>query len=140
MADYPAPADASTDPVRVGDIVRVTSNVIENTDGETDPTNMLGIAKSHNNTAAREEAVDPTRILVEHFTDEAVVWFEGSRAPLATDKLQSYGLVQASDGAWIVDATETTNKRVFVLDVDLTRNAWFCIVLAANRQAGPVGA
>src|SRR5690349_7424675 len=92
MTDFPAPADAAASPIAVGDFVRLTSNVIERVTGA-DPTNMLGIAKSHNGSAAREEAIDPTRILVELFDDQNAIWFEGTRAPLATDKNKSYGIV-----------------------------------------------
>lgn len=129
--DYPAPA--VTSPIVVGDIVRLTADVIEKV-VDADPTNLLGVAKSHNTTAPRLEPVDATRILVEHFGDDVAFWFEGSRAPLSTDKGKSYGLV-LSGGVWIVDLTDTTNIRVRVVDVDINRGAYFCVVLSAHRQS-----
>lgn len=131
--DYPGPADPVANPIAVGDIVRLTANVIAKVT-DADPTNLLGVAKSHNGSAARLEAVDDTRILVEHFTDDVAFWFEGSRAPLATDKGVSYGLVLSS-GVWIVDLNDAVNTRVRVVDVDINRNAYFCVVLAAHRQS-----
>jgi hypothetical protein len=135
MQDYPGPADPAADPIAVGDIVRynTTTNEIEAVNGEADPTNILGVAKTHNGSAARLEAVDATRILVEHFSDDVAFWFEGSRAPLATDVGKNYG-IRESAGVWIVDAVDTVNTRVYVHDVDIGRNAWFCIVLSDHRQ------
>jgi hypothetical protein len=134
MQDYAAPADPVASPIAVGDIVRLNTGtgLIELVTGA-DPTNMLGVAKSHNGSAARLEAVDTTRILVEHFSDDVAFWFEGSRAPLESDKGKSYGIV-LSGGVWIVDITETVAIRVYIHDVDIGRNAYFCIVLAAHRQ------
>jgi hypothetical protein len=134
MQDYPAPVDPVASPIEVGDIVRLntTTNVIEEVT-TADPTNMLGVAKSHNGSVARLEAVDATRILVEHFSDDVAFWFEGSRAPLATDVGKSYGLV-LSGGVWVVDLTDTVATRVYIHDVDIGRNAYFCIVLTAHRQ------
>lgn len=134
--DYPGPADPDAAPIAVGDFVRLTADVIERVAG-LDPTNILGIAKSHNGSVAREEAIDPTRILVEHVDDNNPLWMGGSRAPLATDKGKSYGLILDPDGGthYVVDAADVTATRVYVVDVDLTRNAWFVIVLAAHRQS-----
>lgn len=134
--DYPGPADPVAAPIAVGDFVRLTADVIERVTG-LDPTNILGIAKSHNGGAAREEAIDPTRILVEHLDDNNPLWMEGTRAPLATDKGKSYGFLTDPAGGthYALDLAETVNTRAYVVDVDLTRNAYFVIVLAAHRQS-----
>lgn len=224
MNDYPAPVNALSEPIEVGDWVRrnTTSGRIERVFGTADPTNLLGIAKSHNTTAPRMEPVDATRILVEHFTDDVAIWMGGTSAPTEANRNISYGIKQniaaaaavagtntgngtvgsistardsraetitltaltattwtvtgsksgsigtatsgvaftsnfinfthtagatphvagdtftiaiTGDGSMIVDLTDTVNTRVRVVDYDVTRAAFFCIVLAAHRQS-----
>ena len=130
---YPGPADPAATPIEVNDWVTLTSGRIVEVSGA-DPTNLLGIARSHNGGAAREEAIERTHILVEEFTDDTVLLMRGSRNPLITDVNVAYGLV-ASGGKWTVDATDTVATRVTVVDVDLTNNYWYVIVLPAHRYS-----
>ncbi len=139
--DYPAPA--TTVPVRIKDWVRLNaSNIIEVVTG-VDPTNILGIAISANVSPARmpsAQVIEPTRILVDHFSDDSVAMMDGTRAPLTTDENKDYGISLAADGSWVVNLANITTARVRVVDVDLTRGKFFCILLAAHRQMTPMGA
>ena len=45
-------------------------------------------------------------------------------APLQTNIGESYGLIN-NGGEWRIDLTETTNKRVYITDVDLKEGLWY---------------
>lgn len=65
-------------------------------------------------------------------------WLECTSNPtIAANQSQSYGVVKDADGIWVVDLTDTTNKRVFVHQVDEDTHRVLVSVLAANRQVAP---
>ena len=93
-----------------------------------DPTPILGLTEEKYNSIIKNF------ILVTVADGDTVFAMEGSRAPLATDVDVDYGIARDANGVWTVDATDTTNTRVKVVDVDTTRNLWFVKILPANRQ------
>lgn len=139
VQEYPGPANPVTDPISVGDFVVWDTNHVERVTGA-DPTPILGLALSHNQSVPREEAIDPTKILVAVADMDNPFWMEGSSAPVAADIGAAYGIVLASDKTfYIVDKTDTANTRVRVLDIDIPRKAFFCIIMGEHRQFAEVG-
>lgn len=61
-------------------------------------------------------------------------WMSGDDDPVASDVDQEYGVAVDGDGVWYVDGTDTTNTRVYVVDVDLDKNMYLVRILEANRQ------
>lgn len=96
-----------------------------------DPTPLLGFAAED-----AASAIEPGYVVV-YTADNEEVWFamNGSRAPVSGDIGQNYGIAEDSDGIWHVDATDTSNPRVEVMDIDVSRELWLVKILSAHRQS-----
>lgn len=95
----------------------------------TDPATILGFALH-----AAAKTVIAGKVLVALAESASRFWMSTTSGLVATDQNVLYGIVKDSDGVWVVDRTETTNTRVEVLRVDLSRTMALVNVLAANRQ------
>lgn len=120
---------------RAGDIVHLNASMEVVRTVAADPTPLLGLAEEDADSGSNAGLINVDEILVTVFTTDVILAMEGSRAPLVTDRNVAYGIARNASGVWTVDATETVNTRVQVVDVDLGRNLWFVKVLAAHRQS-----
>ena len=121
-----------------GAAIVVGSFVLTAADGEielcgADPTAVLGVAiGKFNGSAGYGMPSSPTAVIGRAQTipvaiakADTIFVMEGTSNPTLTNINESYGVVNTS-GVWKVDLTETTTKVVVVVDVDLTRNLYFC--------------
>lgn len=130
-------------PLATGEVPRANDIVHLNASGEVvrtvsaDPTPILGLCEDNAdpNSNGPMGLVHEGFVSVTVFTNDLILAMEGSRAPLATDVGVAYGIARDADGVWTVDATETINTRVHVVDYDAGRNLWFVKVLEAHRQS-----
>jgi len=95
-----------------------------------DPTDLYGIAAEN-----AEDVVEAGYVLVHHFDQSTYIAMQGTRTPLASDIDVDYGIVKDADDVYVVDLTDTTNTRVTVCDVSLTRELYFVKVLSAHIQS-----
>lgn len=93
----------------------------------TDPVEITGFACGN-----AADVIEAGKIEVWLATGDVVFAMQGDDAPTADDVNQSYGIVETS-GVWLVDGTDTSNTRVYVLDVDIDRELYFVIVLDSAR-------
>jgi hypothetical protein len=126
IRSYPLDSAAS---FSAGDIVVLDAQKEVTQATGTDPTPLLGIALEKSS-----DVVISGRVLVAVFTGDLILEMDGSSDPVASDVNVSYGIVQ-SGGVWIVDKTDTTNTRVFVVDIDTDNNDFYVKVLSAHRQS-----
>ncbi len=98
-----------------------------------DPATILGFATE----PATKDPESSAVVLVAKCEEGRRFWMSGSSNPAATDVNLTYGIDSDADGIWVVDKTETTNTRVYVHQVDLTRNLFLVSVLEAYRQTAP---
>ena len=110
-------------------IVKDGSSEITEVSGA-DPSSLYGIAAE-----PASEVLESGYVVVYHFNQSTYIAMQGTRVPVAGDVDTEYGIVEDSDGVYLVDLTDTVNTRVNVLDVDLDRELYFVKVLAANIQA-----
>lgn len=108
--------------------------LVANASGEVDeagvdPSTILGFALQD---AGSGPVVGFVRVGVA--AAESTFWIPGTVAPLQTHVGDAYGLVADTDGAWILDISETVNTRAVVEDVDVDRGLFLVRILAANRQ------
>lgn len=96
-----------------------------------DPASILGFAEH-----ASGVDPDPGIVVVATATAASTFWLEGSSDPAEADIGVKYGLAVDGDGDWYLDKTETTNTRVVVEAIDLTRKLFEVRVLEANRALG----
>lgn len=94
-----------------------------------DPTPILGFSLH----AAGVEP-DEENVIVALAEDDAQFWMAGSSDPVKADINQSFGVLKNADDVWIVDKADTTNTRVYVVDVDIERKLFLVKVLEAHRQ------
>jgi len=103
----------------------------------TDPALILGFASEAVTSGVSKDPEGALKCLVNVASEGQKFWMSGSSNPAITDVNVSYGIIADANGIWIVDKTETVATRVYVHQVDLTRNLFLVSVLAANRQAAP---
>lgn len=66
------------------------------------------------------------------------IWIDGNVVPVKADINQSYGLLKAADGVWILDKAQTGGAaRAYVHAIDTDVNRYLISILAANRQVAP---
>lgn len=92
-----------------------------------DPSTILGMASEN---AANVVRTGYTNVWLA--TGDTVFAMMGSTDPTEDDVNQSYGVVKTSS-VWLVDVSDTSNTRVYVVDVDVDRKLFFVQVLVANR-------
>lgn len=110
-----------------GDPVTMDSNEDVLEVSGTDPATILGFAAEN-----AADVVETGYVLVWVANDDTVFAISGDNAPTADDVNQQYGIVE-SGGIWVVDGTDTTNKRFEVLDIDTNQNLYFVTVLPDVR-------
>lgn len=110
-----------------GDFVALDANEDVLEVSGADPASLLGMA-------AEDAAgvVRSGRVLVHVATGDVVFAMQGTSAPTEDDVNQSYGIVE-TNGIYLVDVTDTSNLRFYVVDVDVDRELFFVIVLDAAR-------
>jgi hypothetical protein len=102
-----------------------------------DPALILGIAEvvSEDARVLTPNGKIPIRVLM----PGAVLGLCSATTPVeVTHRGNDYGIVRLASGNWAIDISETTNKRVHVIDVDVTRGIFFCKPMAANLQSDAV--
>lgn len=94
------------------------------------PTSILGVA-AHNAGVSVIDFIDVMHVF--KCTEGEKFWMAGSTNPLAAHVGLMYGVVKAS-GIWTVNIADTSATRVYVHQIDTTRNLFKVSVLVAFRQ------
>lgn len=95
-----------------------------------DPTSIYGMA-------LEPAGTDPEGdyCIVAPLFEGQFLWLPCSADPvIATHQNNQYGVVKDADGIWCVDFSDTTNKRVYVHQVDEDTKRVRVSVIEANRQ------
>lgn len=95
-----------------------------------DPTDLYGIAAEN-----AADVVELGYVMVYHFDQSVYIAMQGTRVPVTGDIDSEYGIVEDSDGVYLVDPDEGVNTRVSVEDVNTNRELYFVKVLAAHIQS-----
>lgn len=111
-----------------GDLVALDSNEDVLEVSGADPSSILGVAAED-----AEGVVRAGFVIVWLATGDSVFAMQGDADPTEDDVNQDYGIIEDGDGVYTVDTSETTNTRVYVVDVDTENNLFFVIFLDANR-------
>lgn len=111
-----------------GDFVTIDSNEDVLEVSGADPSSLLGLAAED-----AANVVESGYVMVEVFNTDTVLRMQGTSAPTEDNVNQSYGIVEDGDGVYTVDVTDTSNTRVYVIDVDVENEYYFVKVLDANR-------
>lgn len=114
-----------------GALLRVEdSGEVYDVRGETDPTNLYGIAAEGYGGSMESGYLMVYRL-------KAGEWFGmmGDRDPITGDVDTEYGIVLDANGNWIVDTSDTTATRVTVEDVDLRQKYYFVSVISSHIQS-----
>jgi len=132
-------------PMKTNEAVKEGSAVVLDANGEVtvcgaDPALIAGFAlhgAGSGTSAVLEIDIYSGDILVALAYPGSTFWL-GASAQLAVDDVGvEYGIVADASGPWVVDLTETTNTRVRIEQIDLTRYSQGLAevsVLTANRQ------
>lgn len=107
-----------------------------------DPAAVLGFAAEPAGGSALFSRGDPETggVLVCIAEPHRRFHMQGDNNPTMDDVNQSYGIAKDADGYWYVDGTDTTNKVVYVHNVDLERNLYEVSVLVGVAQMPPTAA
>lgn len=111
-----------------GDFVTLDANEDVLEVSGADPSSILGIAAED-----AANVVESGWVMVEIATTDTVFRMQGSSAPSEDNVNQNYGIVEDGDGVYTVDLTDTSNTRVYVIDVDVDNEYFFVKVLDAYR-------
>jgi hypothetical protein len=112
-----------------GDFVELDANEDILEVSGADPTPLYGLAAEN-----ATDVVEAGYVMVYPFIDGVnQMAMQGDNAPTADDVGQKYGIIEDGDGIYTVDGTDTTNVRVYVHDVDINRELYFCTVLESHR-------
>jgi hypothetical protein len=102
-----------------------------------DPAAILGIATGP---YASRTLYPGNKLVVHALTSEAIVFMCSATTPSATDLQVEYGVSKLASLNWSVDTSDTTNKRVQVVDYSTTflGGGYFVKFLPAALQADAV--